>query len=251
MRNDGKDLEILERLLWHGVPKILASNFNQKYLQSSLCNIISFGKFSFLPGKSPIALVGGAGSGKTLTVVKLAARLKAGGAQPLVISVERAISIGARVLQAHMTQLNIQYFHAIDVSSLKLILRERKDGQPVLIDTEALDVYGADAHAILVEIRAIARAQLCLTLPAGMDAEESADIAEIFQKARTKMMIATKFDQSRRVGNIVAAAACGLALTEAGVGSNIVEGLRRLTPEYLSSRLLHQGDPAMLGREIY
>ncbi|MBO1362107.1 hypothetical protein J2D73_20230, partial [Acetobacter sacchari] len=122
-----------------------------------------------------------------------------------------------------------------------------KNGQPVLIDTEAIDVYSADAHAILVEIRAVAGAQLCLALPAGMDSEESADIAEIFQKARTRMMIATKLDQTRRVGNIVAAAACGLALTEAGISSNIVGGLKRLTPEYLSSRLLHQGDPVYVG----
>ncbi|MBO1361390.1 hypothetical protein J2D73_16515, partial [Acetobacter sacchari] len=112
--------------MWHGVPKILTSYLNQKPLQDSLRNIISFGKFSFLPGKSPIAVVGGAGFGKTLTVAKLAARLKVGGLQPLVVSVERATSVGAHALRAHMAQLKIDCFSVIDASSLKLILRECK-----------------------------------------------------------------------------------------------------------------------------
>jgi hypothetical protein len=51
------------------------------------------------------------------------------------------------------------------------------------------------------------------------------------------MLVATRLDQSRRLGGILAAAAAGLALTEAGIGAGAADGLMTFTPTLLSERL--------------
>jgi flagellar biosynthesis protein FlhF len=52
-------------------------------------------------------------------------------------------------------------------------------------------------------------------------------------------MIATKLDLTRRLGSVVSAASAGcLALTEAGVGPGVVDGLISFTQAELAARLL-------------
>ncbi len=232
-----------DRLLWHRIPDVLVDDLVTAPLATALSKLVRFGCFSFAPGKSPLALVGPPGSGKTLSVAKLATRLVLAGNTPLVITTDRERGGGIDQLAVHTRRLGIPLLAAHDTATLKRALNQRRNGQPVLIDTAGTDPYAGDTHAVLTELTSSTRAQLCLTLPAGYDTEESADIAEIFCKARTRMMIATRLDQARRVGNVVTAAACGLVLTEAGISDATAGGLTRLTPRLLASRLAAQGDP--------
>ena len=55
------------------------------------------------------------------------------------------------------------------------------------------------------------------------------------------MLVATRLDQSRRLGGILAAAATGLALTEAGIGPGAADGLTAFTPAFLAERLVPPG----------
>ncbi|GBR01195.1 flagellar biosynthesis protein FlhF [Acetobacter oeni] len=232
-----------ESLLWHRIPEILVEDLTTATLSVSISKLVRFGSFSFSPGKSPLALVGPPGSGKTLSVAKLATRLVLAGNTPLVITTDRECGGGIDQLAIHTRRLGIPLLAAHDIKTLKRALNQRRNGQPVLIDTASVNPYSADTHAVLTELTSSTRAQLCLTVPAGHDTEESADIAEIFGKARTRMMIATRMDQARRIGNVVTAAACGLVLTEAGISDATVGGLVRLTPRILASRLAKRGDP--------
>ena len=51
-------------------------------------------------------------------------------------------------------------------------------------------------------------------------------------------MIATRLDQARRLGSVLAAAEAGpLALSEAGVGPNVANDLVPITPDWLATRL--------------
>ena len=52
-------------------------------------------------------------------------------------------------------------------------------------------------------------------------------------------MVATKLDLARRLGSVLSAASAGhLALTEAGVGPGVADGLIRFTQAELAARLL-------------
>jgi len=80
-----------------------------------------------------------------------------------------------------------------------------------------------------------------LVLPAGLDAEESAELARAFHALGARHMVATRLDIARRLGGVVAAAAEGLALAEAGTGAQVPEGLSVLTPAWLAARLMGEG----------
>lgn len=232
-----------ETLLWHRIPEVLVDDLMTTSLAGGISRLVRFGSFSFSPSKAPLALAGPPGSGKTLSVAKLATRLVFSGNAPLVISTDCRRDGGIEQLAVHTRRLGIPLLAAGDISTLKRALGQRKNGQPVLIDTAATDPYALETHAVLTELTSATRAQICLTLPAGYDTEESADIAEIFSKAGTRMMIPTRMDQSRRVGNILTAAACGLVLTEGGISDTAPDGLVRLSAELLAERLSRQGDP--------
>ncbi|MBV1835607.1 hypothetical protein [Acetobacter estunensis] len=226
-----------ETLVWHRIPDVLIDELLADPCSVALSRLVRFGSFSFAPGKSPLALVGPAGSGKTLSVARLASRLVLSGITPLVITTDREKGGGIEQLAVHTRRLGIPLIAAHDTRTLKRALSQRQNGQPVLIDTAAVDPYDPETHAVLLELVAATRAQLCLTLPAAHDTEETADIAEVFCKANTHMMIATRLDQARRIGNILTAAACGLVLTEAGISDAVAGGLVRLTPQRLAQRL--------------
>ena len=88
-------------------------------------------------------------------------------------------------------------------------------------------------------LAATARASVALVLPAGLEAEESADLGAAFAQAGATLLIATRVDLARRLGGILAAASAGrLALTEAGIGPGAADGLTALTPEFLAEKLL-------------
>ena len=51
-------------------------------------------------------------------------------------------------------------------------------------------------------------------------------------------LLPTRLDAARRLGGVVSAAAeAGLALTEAGTGPGVADGLTPLSPEWLARRL--------------
>ena len=85
----------------------------------------------------------------------------------------------------------------------------------------------------------LASAAPVLVLPGGLDPSEAADLATAYAAAGATHMVATRLDQTRRLGGILAAAAAGgLTLTEAGIGPGATDGLVPLTPAFLAERLL-------------
>jgi flagellar biosynthesis protein FlhF len=81
-------------------------------------------------------------------------------------------------------------------------------------------------------------------LPAGGDAAESAELAAALAGTGATLLIATRLDVARRLGGILAAAAAGLALAEAGIGPGAADGLVPLTPDLLAAWLQRSADNA-------
>ncbi|MBS7810587.1 flagellar biosynthesis protein FlhF [Roseococcus pinisoli] len=201
--------------------------------------------FASLPEESPILLVGPPGAGKTLSCAKLAARASMAGRRPLVVTADDARAGAVEQLAAFTRLLGLTLAVAAEPEVLARAMQPRKPGQPVFIDGFGCDPFDAAQARRLHRLTQAAEAVPVLVLPAGLDAEESAELARAFHLLGARHLLPTRLDVTRRLGGVLAAAAAGLALTEAGVGPQVAAGLHPLTPRWLADRLL-----AGPGREI-
>ncbi len=227
----------LAGLRWHGVPEALASGLAAGPLEETLCARLRFAALDLRPDAPPLLLTGPPGAGKSLTIARLATRLVLEGQAPLVISADADRAGAAEQLAAFTRLLGLSLIVATDALTLARALTRRQNGAPVLIDTAGIDPFSAAHQAAIASLAGVAGAQSALVLPAGLDAAEAADTAAAFRAGGATMMVATRTDIARRIGGVLAAAAAGLALTEAGIGPGAADGLVPLTPAFLAGRL--------------
>lgn len=233
-------LSVEDILLWHSIPRPLVAAMSGGTLEEGLCKAIAFERLPMTPGRI-IALGGAPGSGKSLTLAKLAARyaLKAQKSEgrlkkPLVLACDHnpgSYAKLASVLTGYDVEL-VKAYHGIVPTGL-----DRQD-RMTLVDLPGVCIYSRSGMAEMQEIVERTGATLSLVIPAGMDPEETADIADAFYKKGARTLIASRLEQSGRIGGIVTAAACGLTLTYGSFSSSITAGFTHLTPQILAKRLL-------------
>jgi len=219
----------------HNLPAALAARLAGAPLASALAREFTF---EALPlAEAPMLLAGPPGAGKTLSCAKLATRLVLAGRPPLLVSADGRRAGAAEQLAAFARVLDLPLAVAATPSALGKALSRRGEGQAVLVDMPACDPFDDEAarrHAALADA---ARAASVLVLPAGLDAEEAAETARAFALLGCRHLLPTRLDAARRLGGVLAAAATGLALTEAGTGPDPGAGLTALTPDWLAERI--------------
>ena len=207
---------------------------------------LAFRRSGIGAGAPPLLLAGPPGAGKTLTTARLATRLVLAGEAPVIVTADGKRVGAAEQLAAFTRLLRLNLLVASHPVTLGRALARRPDGAPVLIDTPGVDPFDPPQREELMALAATAGATVALVLPAGMDAEESADLAAAFAEAGATLLIATRMDLARRLGNVLAAAVAGrLALAEAGIGPGAADGLTALTPDFLAERLLAARAPVL------
>lgn len=223
-------------LAWHGLPAALSARLDPDRCSASLAALLSFAP---LPsGRArPLLLAGPPGAGKTLTCAKLLARGVLAGAPPLAVTTDGLRAGAAEQLAAFTRVLGLPLSVAPEPSSLIKALARRAPEQPVLIDTAGCDPFVPEEARALLALARAAEATIVLVLPAGLDPTEAAEIARGFALLGARHLLPTRLDRPRRLGGVLAAAAAGLCLTEAGVGPNAAEGLVAITSEWLAARL--------------
>ena len=236
--NNGASFAQAGPLDFHNIPASLAHALHRGPLPQSLAeNLI----FAALPRglERPLLLAGPPGAGKTLTTAKLTARLVLSGMAPLVITTDGQRAGAVEQLAAFTRVLGVTLAVAPTPAMLAKALTHRSPGQPVLIDTAGCDPFYEDQARHLRHLVSHSLADIILVLPAGLDPAESADVARAFAALGAQHLLPTRLDAARRLGGVLMAAKAGpLALTEAGIGSEVADGLETLTPEGLASRLL-------------
>lgn len=195
--------------------------------------------FAPLPEDSrPLALVGPPGAGKTLTCAKLATRHVLAGRFPLVVSADSARAGAAEQLAAFTRLLGVMLDVAASPAQAAAALAHRAPDRPALLDTAGCDPFDVAQAAELLALLRATGADPVLVLPAGLDAQEAAELARAFAALGAQRMLPTRLDMARRLGSVLAAAEAGpLALTEAGTGPGVTEGLVPLSPAWLAERL--------------
>jgi flagellar biosynthesis protein FlhF len=224
---------------FHAIPASLRACLHHGPLAAALASAMPFAVLPLEPGKPPLLLVGPPGAGKTLTVARLATRLVMAGVQPMVITADGKRAGATEQLAAFTKLLGISLIVACHPVTLGRALTLRQNAAPVLIDTPGYDPADSAQMDELAALTATANATDVLVLPAGMDPAEASDIADGYAAAGASLLVATRLDLARRLGGVLAAAASAkLALTEAGIGPGVADGLLPITPEWLAARLL-------------
>lgn len=219
----------------HNLPPDLAARLSEGRLAGALAQVLSFAP---LPGLgAPLLLVGPSGAGKTLSVAKLATRLVMAGTPPLLVTADGRRAGATEQIAAYARVLGLPLAVASGPAALGKALGRRAERQPALVDMPGCDPFSPASARGLAALLAAAQGTPVLVLPAGMDAEEAAETAHAFRLLGCRHLLPTRLDAARRLGGVLAAAAAGLALTEAGIGQDAVGGLEPLTPERLAARL--------------
>lgn len=210
----------------HGIPERLAAKLRAGPLPFALSVAFRFQPIDAATTRRPLLFIGPPGAGKTLTVARLATRLVLAKTRPDVITADTRRTGAYEQLAAYTDLLGLPLGH----------LRDLRPGTSTLIDAPGLDPFDAADRAELATLIRHTAALPVLVLPAGLDPDESLDLAEAFAALGAARLIATRLDIARRLGGILTAAT-RLPLTEAGISPAAPAGLVPMTPDLLARRL--------------
>lgn len=199
-------------------------------------------RFGFEPipmrPQKPIMLVGLPGSGKTVTMAKLAANAVIEGAAVDLITTDtvRAGAVAQGEAYGRLLELNLRT--AGNIEALSLLLgdhggttnRTDRSSRPCFIDTASVNPFDSAEFTALKKLtdgaRVVADAEPVLVLSAAGDARLLSETATHFAGLGVRRLVATQVDLSRRLGGVLAAAdRAGLALAQISVTPYLVRGL--------------------------
>jgi len=241
---------ITDILLKHRVPASVSSKIisvamtlfeknPKKTLAEALQKTFSFDPPSLGKKRKPIILVGPPGAGKTLMAAKMAARAVMDGQKPAIITTDIARAGGIEQLSAFLNILSLPLLHAEDAKGLRDVLAKVGNRTQTIIDTGGLNPFDPQEMKFLARLISVEEMEPALVLPAGIDAEESAEIAMTFRVLGVKHLIPTRLDFARRLGGILSAAdRAGLSFTEGSHTPQVVNGILTITPQTLVNLLM-------------
>ena len=177
-------------------------------LEDFLQSAFQFAPISVQQTNRIFALVGPHGSGKTTAVIKLALQAKINHLTPCILTTD-VVKAGAREQVISFCKIaQIPFLQLTDLNALNETLNAaRAQYNFIVMDTMGLSYLSETDLTFLKQLKKTAHGvEFLLTLPAGLDAVESADIAAAFAQVGANRLIGTKMDASRYHGNLLAAA---------------------------------------------
>ena len=223
----------LRLLGWHGLPRDLAELLAAGVLAETLAATLAFAP---LPSSRPLLFAGPPGAGKTLTVLRLAARRVLAGEAVTIAATDTQRAGANDQLAALAGLLGVAVIPADGPLALARVMARRPAGR-VLVDTAGIDAFDRAERETLTLLAAASSAAIIAVLPAGLDAYEAADLAVALREAGAEALVVPRIDTTRRLGSVLTAGRAGLKLAEAGIGPGVADGLVQLTPGFLAERL--------------
>lgn len=198
--------------------------------------------FTKLPSQSemPVMVVGPPGVGKSVTVIKIAARAVLEGRRVHVLTTDTVRSGAYEQLAAMTGMMDVPLRATETPDDLVAALADIDDADLVLIDTPGCNPFSPSEIEDLKTFASAVTARQFLVLSAGGDAADVADATALFAAAGAEALHVTRLDCARRYGAIIAAALSGgLPIAEASATPFIANGLSSLNPVSLA-RLLNE-----------
>lgn len=186
-------------------------------------------------------LVGAPGAGKTLASAKIAARAALAGLKVGVITTDTVRAGGVEQLEAFTKLLRVDLHKCTTAKDVGKSLLAMEGFDQIIIDTAGVNPFDMQDLKQIAKIADLPDMQPLLVLPAGGDAEESAETARAFAAIGVHHILPTRLDIARRMGGLLSAAYHGaMIFTDASNTPKVAEGLFGMTPQNLS-RLLMPG----------
>ncbi len=251
--------EIADTLSRHGTPAALSekivtmalrapANTAAETLATALAATLKFNALGETKDGATlrhILLLGPPGAGKTAMVGKLAARAAIAGKKVAIITTDLARAGGVAQLQAYTSSLKIPLVQVEDAHALPDALGVHANCELVFVDTtgrnpaDAADATEAKLLVKCVQGKVPTAAATVLVLPAGLDAQDGAELAAAFKTLGATHLLTTRLDLARRLGSLLAVAhESRLQLCEASASPGIADGLAPLDAASLATLLL-------------
>ncbi|MEO1019850.1 MAG: hypothetical protein AAFY56_19485 [Pseudomonadota bacterium] len=216
--------------LQKGAPEDLAKALNELFKDR-----VQFSPIETAP--QSLLFFGPTGAGKTASLVRLAARLRAQDQAVAVATTDIARTSATHQLQALLAPLEIEPMVAETRDELALI-RQKHERATLLIDSTGLNPLLAEELATIADMIDASDIEPVLVVPAGLDASDAFDISTNSRALGARKSIITKLDAARRFGSVLAMAEAGLALAETSISPLLAKPLLPWTAEGLTRLLL-------------
>jgi len=240
---------LFQALIYHGVTPTLAERLCRTAgsmdtgdaalaLGGALDTFYDFQPLPAAPAR-PVMLIGLPGSGKTVTVAKLAARA-AMQRQPFAVITSDTVRAGAIEQLASFTKLmDVELITVDRPEALARAVQDLPPAAAVYIDSPGTNPFSDQELADLKAFVTCADIEPVLVCPAGIDPVESVEIAEQFATLKPRRLLATRLDLARRLGGLITAVeATRLAYCDAGTTPHVAHGVSALNPVNLARILL-------------
>ncbi len=191
----------------------------------------------------PLLLVGPPGAGKTLAAAKLAARAAMNGQRVSVITTDTVRAGGVEQLEAFTRLMEIKLKKASSIKELKARIAESANADQIIIDSAGTNPFDTEAVKIIAKVIDADDMLPVMVLPAGIDAEESGEIAKIFSTVGVKQFMSTRLDVARRLGGLLAAAHMGgMSFADISRTAKVADGLVPLNTGRLTQLLMPRAE---------
>lgn len=242
--------ELTDMMLRHGVPNDVMDNLlataamtglgqAEKALASAIEHLYNFAPLPATSRKA-LMLVGPPGAGKTLMIAKLATQAVMDDLNVAVITTDTVRAGGVEQLQAFTKILKVPLQTAKTREDLNLLLNQLQGHDLILIDTAGTNPHDPDDMARIARLADAGSIEPVLAMTAGVDAEESAEIAQSFALLGVRRMIATRMDIARRLGGLLSAAQkADMSFCDTSFTPKVTDGISQMTAEKLAAFLIH------------
>lgn len=250
--------DVTEALLRHAVTEdvlelvvstvdVMGIEDSRTALYTALTNLF---EFKPLPTKSygrPLILVGPPGAGKTLAAAKIAARGALSGSRVAVITTDTVRAGGVEQLEAFTRLMKIDLKKASTPKELKEKIDQVRGADQIIVDTAGVNPFDPESVKILARLIGVTDMDPVLVIPAGMDADESGEIARVFAMVGARSLIPTRVDVARRMGSLLSAAhQGGLSFAEVSNTAKVADGLSPLSAKRLTQLLMPRAEDARM-----
>jgi flagellar biosynthesis protein FlhF len=199
-----------------------------------------------------LMLVGPPGTGKTMTIAKMASQLVMEKKKPVVITTDNKRAGGVEQLSAFTSILGIELQIADNRGDLWKLMQAYAPHSHILIDTGGVNPFhDGDVRELSDYIKLDRSIEPVLVAAAGSDSAEADDMARTFAPLGVKRILITRIDAARRYGSVLTAAHSGrFAFCHASNSSRIIGEFTLLDPRMMTELLLnYQNGFASQGRE--
>ena len=196
--------EFIERLVFTSLKKTI-KNQDEKLLTNTFDELFRFKPLYPIEQNKIYVFIGNAGSGKTLTLKKMALQAKKEHLKPCIVTLDTEKSGAITDIKNFSKLLQIPCTVVKNIKDLnETITLMRLSYDYILVDTPSTNPYKTTDLEKLKSIKQqISDAEFALIMPAGLDPQEAIAQSALFSKNGCNLLIATKLDCSIKHFNIL------------------------------------------------